>query len=145
MIAEFDRHPLTIVVGSGGVGKTTLAAAMGLHAASEGQNTLVMTFDPSMRLKDTLGVGEEARDKEVRVAVDTPGSLHASILDARATFNRLVERYAPDEPSRRRILNNRFYNHLAGGQGEYRTVFLEEGYAGHRCRSQHTLRGHRLS
>lgn len=125
MIAEFDRHPLTIVVGSGGVGKTTLAAAMGLHAASEGQNTLVMTFDPSMRLKDTLGVGKEARDKEVRVAVDTPGSLHASILDARATFNRLVERYAPDEPSRRRILNNRFYNHLAGslaGVLEYMAV-----------------------
>jgi anion-transporting ArsA/GET3 family ATPase len=114
MIADVERHPLTIVVGSGGVGKTTLAAAMGLNAASEGQNTLVMTFDPSMRLKDTLGVGEEARDKEVRVETDTPGSLHASILDAHATFNRLVERYAPDEASRRRILNNRFYNHLAG-------------------------------
>jgi anion-transporting ArsA/GET3 family ATPase len=125
VIADFDRHPLTIVVGSGGVGKTTLAAAMGLNAASEGHNTLVMTFDPSMRLKDTLGVGEEARDKEVRVATDTPGSLHASILDARATFNRLVERYAPDEPSRRRILNNRFYNHLAGslaGVLEYMAV-----------------------
>jgi anion-transporting ArsA/GET3 family ATPase len=72
-----------------------------------------------------LGVGEEARDKEVRVATETPGSLHASILDARATFNRLVERYAPDEPSRRRILNNRFYNHLAGslaGVLEYMAV-----------------------
>lgn len=125
MIAGFDRHPLTIVVGSGGVGKTTLAAAMGLNAASQGQNTLVMTFDPSMRLKDTLGVGEEARDNEVRVAVDTLGSLHASILDAHATFNRLVERYAPDERSRRRILNNRFYNHLAGslaGVLEYMAV-----------------------
>ena len=125
MIAEFERHPLTIVVGSGGVGKTTLAAAMGLNAASEGQNTLVMTFDPSMRLKDTLGVGEEARDKEIRVATDTPGSLHATILDARATFDRLVERYAPDEASRRRILNNRFYRHLAGslaGMLEYMAV-----------------------
>jgi len=58
VIAEFERHPRTIVVGAGGVGKTTLAAAMGLHAASEGQNTLVMTCDPSMRLTDTLGVGE---------------------------------------------------------------------------------------
>jgi anion-transporting ArsA/GET3 family ATPase len=114
VIGDLDRHPLTIVVGSGGVGKTTLAAAMGLHAASQGQDTLVMTFDPSMRLKDTLGVGERARDQEIRVDTDTPGSLHASILDARATFDRLVERYAPDEASRRRILNNRFYSHLAG-------------------------------
>jgi anion-transporting ArsA/GET3 family ATPase len=114
MIPGADHHPLVIVVGSGGVGKTTLAAAMGLNAARAGLDTLVMTFDPSLRLKDTLGVGEEARDREVRVATDTPGSLHASLLDARATFDRLVERYAPDEKARRRILDNRFYHHLAG-------------------------------
>ena len=45
------RHPLIIVVGSGGVGKTTLAASMGVLSAREGRDTLVMTFDPSLRLK----------------------------------------------------------------------------------------------
>jgi anion-transporting ArsA/GET3 family ATPase len=118
--------PLLVVVGAGGVGKTTLAAAMGLASARAGVDTLVMTFDPSLRLKDTLGVGEQARDREVRVATDgaatttagsgteTDGGLWASLLDARRTFDRLVERHAPDEAARDRILGNRFYQNLAG-------------------------------
>jgi len=107
-------QPLTIVVGSGGVGKTTLAAAMGLAFAASGDDTLVMTFDPSLRLKDALGVGDEARDQETEVAVDSPGKLDASLLDARRTFDRLIERYSPDEEARQRILTNRFYDRLSG-------------------------------
>lgn len=109
-----DAPRLRVVVGAGGVGKTTLAAALGLVSALEGRDTLVMTFDPSLRLKDTLGVGDEARDSEVRVDVEAPGALFASLLDARRTFDRLVARYAPDEAARQRILENRYYRHLAG-------------------------------
>ncbi len=120
-----ERHPLIIVVGSGGVGKTTLAAALGVLSAREGRDTLVMTFDPSMRLKQTLGVGEEAKLRETPVALDAPGTLHASLLDARHTFDKLIERYAPDAESRRRVLENRFYQHLSGTLGgilEYMAV-----------------------
>ncbi|HEV8629013.1 MAG TPA: ArsA-related P-loop ATPase [Thermoanaerobaculia bacterium] len=106
--------PLLIVVGAGGVGKTTLAAAMGVESAAAGVETLVMTFDPSLRLKDALGVGEEARDHEVRVATAGPAGLWAGLLDARRTFDRLVERHAPDPAARDRILANRFYRNLAG-------------------------------
>ena len=106
---------LLIVVGSGGVGKTTLASALGLHAARRGHDTLVMTFDPSRRLKDALGVGEDAAGAPVRVKSDTPGRLDASLLDAKGTFDRLVDRYAPDPAAARRILRNRFYDRLAGG------------------------------
>lgn len=120
-----DRHPLMIFVGSGGVGKTTLAAAAGVLSARDGKNTLVMTFDPSLRLKQALGVGEEAKTREVPVALNAPGTLHASLLDARQTFDRLIERYAPDEEARRRVLENRFYQHLSGTLGgilEYMAV-----------------------
>lgn len=120
-----DRHPLLIFVGSGGVGKTTLAAAAGVLAARAGRDTLVMTFDPSLRLKDALGVGEEAREHEVPVALDAPGRLDASLLDAGQTFDRLIARYAPDDEARRRIVENRFYRHLSsslGGILEYMAV-----------------------
>lgn len=108
------RHPLLVVVGSGGVGKTTLAAALGVAAARSGAETLVMTFDPSRRLKDTLGVGVAASDREVPVRLRARGALYASLLDAGATFDRLIARYAPDEASAERIFRNRFYRHLAG-------------------------------
>lgn len=143
-----DRHPLLIVVGSGGVGKTTLAAALGVVSAREGRDTLVMTFDPSLRLKDSLGVGSEAKEQAVPVAIEATGRrdtgrLEASLLDARTTFDRLVERYAPDEEARDRILHNPFYKHLAGNlagileymaveklfevaqEGDYRQVILD--------------------
>jgi anion-transporting ArsA/GET3 family ATPase len=119
------QHPLIIVVGSGGVGKTTLAASLGVLSAREGRDTLVMTFDPSLRLKQTLGVGEEAREREVPVDFDAPGKLHASLLDARRTFDQLITRYAPDDETRARILGNRFYQHLSGSLGgilEYMAV-----------------------
>jgi anion-transporting ArsA/GET3 family ATPase len=108
------RTPLVIVVGAGGVGKTTLAAALGLISATAGHDSLVMTFDPSLRLKDALGVGDDAAERETEVPIPADGRLAASLLDARATFDRLIERYAPDDGARERILTNRFYDHLSG-------------------------------
>ena len=105
---------LLVVVGAGGVGKTTLAAALGLQSARGGSNTLVMTFDPSLRLKDALGVGEEARERAVKVKSGTKGSLSVALLDARSTFDRLIRRYAPDDAAAERIFSNRFYRDLAG-------------------------------
>lgn len=116
---------LWVFVGAGGVGKTTLAAGAGLRCARDGADTLVMTFDPSERLKDVLGVGDAARDHEVEVDTDTPGVLRASLLDAQATFDRIVGRHAPDAAARERILRNRFYAHLSGSLGgilEYMAV-----------------------
>jgi len=106
--------PLTIVVGSGGVGKTTLAAAMAVDEAINDNDTLVMTFDPSLRLKDALGVDANPETNEIQVPFEAGGELWASLLDARRTFDTLIDRYAPDDTSRQRILTNRFYDHLSG-------------------------------
>jgi anion-transporting ArsA/GET3 family ATPase len=125
MSAGGGGTPLLVVVGAGGVGKTTLAAALGIAAAEDGARTLVMTFDPSLRLKDALGVGDAARERPVAVPLAAPGRLEVSLLDARATFDHLVHRYAPDAAAAARILENRFYRHLAGhlaGTLEYMAV-----------------------
>ena len=105
---------LIVVVGAGGVGKTTLAAALALGSARAGARTLVMTFDPSLRLKDALGVGDAAKDEPVPVMTEGPGSLDAALLDARHTFDRLIRTYAPDAAAAQRIFSNRFYREMAG-------------------------------
>ncbi len=123
-------RPLVIVVGAGGVGKTTICAALGAAAARAGQDALVMTFDPSLRLKTALGVGDEAREQEVPVALPASwgrraGRLGAHLLDARRTFDRLVTTYSPNEQAAERILGNRFYDQLSGnlaGIFEYMAV-----------------------
>jgi anion-transporting ArsA/GET3 family ATPase len=105
---------LLVVVGAGGVGKTTLAAALGLQSARAGADTLVMTFDPSHRLKDALGVAETAKERPAVVKAGTRGRLEVALLDARTTFDRLIRRYAPDTEAADRIFGNRFYRDLAG-------------------------------
>jgi anion-transporting ArsA/GET3 family ATPase len=112
-LGALDRD-LLVVVGAGGVGKTTLAAALGLQSARAGADTLVMTFDPSLRLKDALGVAETAKERPAVVRAGTRGRLEVALLDARTTFDRLIRRYAPDTEAADRIFGNRFYRDLAG-------------------------------
>lgn len=118
--------PLVVVVGAGGVGKTTLAAALAVSSAEAGARTLAVTFDPSHRLRQALGIHGAAAGAEVEVPLaGAAAGLWASLLDARDTFDRLVERYAPDAEVRERILRNGFYRHLAGslsGVLEYMAV-----------------------
>ncbi len=118
-----------VTVGTGGVGKTTVAAALGLAAARAGKSVLVMTIDPARRLADALGTGpldHEARavpEERLRAAgVTGEGSLAALMLDTKRTFDELVERFAPDPAARERILANPIYRNLTdalGGSREY--------------------------
>jgi anion-transporting ArsA/GET3 family ATPase len=115
-----------ITVGSGGVGKTTTAAAIGLAGARMGRRVLVLTIDPAKRLATSLGLREmRAEAQPIDPAVLGPsvkGSLVAMMLDVRRTFDELVARYAADEEVRDRIYANKIYRAVAGslaGTPEY--------------------------
>jgi anion-transporting ArsA/GET3 family ATPase len=118
---------ICICAGSGGVGKTTTSAAIATGMAAQGLKVAVLTIDPAKRLANSLGLpelGNEERlvDPERFAAhgVEMKGELWAMMLDAKRTFDDLVERHAPDEETRDRILKNRIYqeisNAMAGSQ-----------------------------
>ena len=116
---------ILVSVGSGGVGKTTVAAALGLVAAREGgRRTLVMTIDPARRLATSLGLTELGNDPRP-VLPDPSGSrgeLFAMMLDPGQTFDEMVSRYAPDPETARRLLDSKMYRQVSGrlaGAQEY--------------------------
>lgn len=114
------RH-IVVVAGAGGVGKTTVAAALALGLAAHGARVAVVTIDPAKRLASALGI-DDLGDTPHRVdpgrvvaaGIGMAGTLDALQLDPRATFDRLVAREAPDAAARDRILGNRIYRHLSG-------------------------------
>ena len=122
-----SRHIL-VCCGTGGVGKTTTAAALAVEGARLGRRVAVITIDPARRLADTLGLAD-ANDHEVdhrlwdpEGVAPTGARLTALMLDTSETFDGLVGRYAKSEEQRERILGNRFYRNLAGalsGTQEY--------------------------
>jgi anion-transporting ArsA/GET3 family ATPase len=106
-----------VCCGSGGVGKTTTAAALGLQAATTGRRCVVVTIDPAKRLADALGVPGGLTNDPVRLPIDAPGELWALMLDTATTFDGLVRANAADEEQAQRILANGFYRNIAGSLG----------------------------
>lgn len=106
---------VVVTCGAGGVGKTTIAAAIGVHAAESGRRVAVVTIDPARRLATALGLGSLGDEPHRVDAVPGDGALWALQLDAKATFDRLVARHAKDAETRDRILANRIYRHLSSG------------------------------
>ncbi|MGH7821444.1 MAG: ArsA family ATPase, partial [Candidatus Binatia bacterium] len=130
-----EEKRIVLCLGSGGVGKTTVSAALALSAALRGRRAVVLTIDPARRLKDSLGLPDLA-DRPVRVALEelgaragAPGELTAMMLDAKRTFDQLIARFAPNLETARRILDNRLYQYVSGalaGSQEY--MALEKLY-----------------
>ena len=113
-----DRRTRIIVCcGSGGVGKTTTAAALGLRAAAQhGRNVVVLTVDPARRLAQSMGLSSLDNIPRPVPHVSGPGggSLQAMMLDMKRTFDEIVEQHAdPDRAAQ--ILANPFYQSLSSG------------------------------
>ena len=123
MIAQAS---VIVCCGSGGVGKTTTAAAIGLRATAAGRRVVVVTIDPAKRLADALGLVDGLAAAPQRIELTegngVDGEMWAMMLDAEATFDDLVRREAGDDAQVDRILSNRFYRNIAGalsGTQEY--------------------------
>ena len=123
-----ETKRIVLCVGSGGVGKTTTAAALAVEAARRGRRTAVLTVDPAQRLKDALGLGSlEARARRVPLGSVGARSAHldALLLDVKGTFDDLVRALASTPDQAARVLENRLYQNLSGtlaGTAEYMAV-----------------------
>ncbi|GAA3791854.1 hypothetical protein GCM10022226_08580 [Sphaerisporangium flaviroseum] len=117
-----DAHTRIVVCcGSGGVGKTTTAAALGLRAAERGRRVVVLTVDPARRLAQSMGLSELDNTPRLVAGVEGPGELHAMMLDMKRTFDEIIEAHADPERAQQ-ILTNPFYESLSSsfsGTQEY--------------------------
>jgi anion-transporting ArsA/GET3 family ATPase len=120
LAALLASREVVVFCGSGGVGKTSVAAASALTAAARlGGKVLVLTIDPARRLADALGLeefGNIARkvplDAYTELGVEPRGELWAAMLDTKRSWDELVLRHAPDEATAYRILDNRMYHNV---------------------------------
>jgi anion-transporting ArsA/GET3 family ATPase len=129
-----ERHRLVVCVGTGGVGKTTVSAAIALGAARRGRRAMVLTIDPARALARALGLDALAPGGETVPAaalaaagVTLRGRLDAGMLDQKQAWDGFVDRHAPTRALAREILGNPFYRELStsfSGSTEY--VAIEE-------------------
>jgi anion-transporting ArsA/GET3 family ATPase len=123
------KKEVIVCAGAGGVGKTTVAAAIGLRAAIDGKKTAVLTIDPAKRLASSLGLKDLSNEptkvnkrKFTSAGIEPKGELWAMMLDTKTTFDEVVMQYAPTPEQAERIIANRFYRNISGtlsGTQEY--------------------------
>ncbi len=122
-LLDDPRTRVIVCCGSGGVGKTTTAAALGLRAAERGRHVVVLTVDPARRLAQSMDLSSLDNTPRLVPLPDAQdgGTLHAMMLDMKRTFDEIVEAHA--EPDRaEQILANPFYQSLSSsfaGTQEY--------------------------
>lgn len=123
-MSEIDNllasREMVLVAGSGGVGKTTIAAALGVAAAQRQKcRVLVLTVDPAKRLATALGL-DEFGNTPVRIepsefaaaGIKVRGEMWVAMLDTKAGWDELIARHAPDAATRDAVLANPLYENI---------------------------------
>src|SRR4051812_7705127 len=120
LLPVLSGRRIVVCVGAGGVGKTTVAAAVALGFAQRGKRVLCITIDPAKRLADSLGLGVMSAEEQLvspelfaRAGLQVPGSVTVLMLDTKRTFDDLVARYAASPEARERIFQNRIYSYVS--------------------------------
>lgn len=112
---------ILVVVGSGGVGKTSVSASLALAAAEAGRKTIVLTIDPARRLATALGLGDQIAHDRTSVELPSGATMDAAMLDMRSSWDSLLDRYAPNPGVATRLRANPLYaslaDHFVGSQG----------------------------
>jgi len=123
MMWDLANKKIILIGGPGGVGKTTLAAALGVSLGLRGYRTLVLTVDPARRLAQALGFKDFAYSIKKVISQDYPElQLTASMLDSEHYFDKVIERFARSPEQKKKILENRLYRTMVeslGGSHEY--------------------------
>ncbi|MFI2761246.1 ArsA family ATPase [Streptomyces echinatus] len=113
-LLDDPKTRIVVCCGSGGVGKTTTAAALGLRAAERGRKVVVLTIDPAKRLAQSMAIDSLDNVPRKVKGTEGDGELHAMMLDMKRTFDEVVEAHAdPDRAAA--ILSNPFYQSLSAG------------------------------
>jgi len=136
LLERLGRTEICLVVGAGGVGKTTTSAALATLLAQRGDRVALVTIDPAKRLAQALGIetlgGEPQR---VRLPDHVSGELWAMMLDPQATFDGLVTSLTSDEETQRMILENPIYARLSSAvAGSQEFTAVAKLYELHRSR-----------
>ncbi|WP_336115227.1 ArsA family ATPase [Streptomyces sp. PTD9-10] len=113
-LLDDPKTRIVVCCGSGGVGKTTTAAALGLRAAERGRKVVVLTIDPARRLAQSMGIDSLDNVPRRVKGTEGDGELHAMMLDMKRTFDEVVEAHADPERAAA-ILANPFYQSLSAG------------------------------
>jgi anion-transporting ArsA/GET3 family ATPase len=119
---------VVVVCGSGGVGKTTVAASIGVHLAPDRGAAAVLTIDPARRLATALRLPVVPGDR-VQVRVGSGRHLEVMQLDTQRTFDELIERHGGSRERKERILSNRFYRRISDSlAGTHEYMAMEKLY-----------------
>ncbi len=123
---------VVVVAGSGGVGKTTVAATVALGLAVEGRRVALVTIDPARRLAEALALDDLGNDPQpvdlgpiADSGLEVSGELAAMMLNVKRTFDELIARLAPDRSTLEQILANPVYNQIStavAGSQEYTAI-----------------------
>jgi len=137
-----DSKRIFVCAGTGGVGKTSVSAALGLGAARRGKRVLVLTIDPSRRLAEALGVRQNTpdpvplpRERIAQLGIEPPGALSVWVLDPKRVSDQTVTRLARSKAEAERLLANPIYQRVTSmiaGMQEYTAMealygFVEQG------------------